>query len=104
MKAQKFTKFLAMMLVVVLLLGMIPFNAVAAVIDFTDSSDGYYNLISKKDWELAPGIKESEIVLNNDAGSHRQVAHVVEVDLNNPYTKVIPSTYKMAEGLKNMDY
>ena len=56
MKAQKFTKFLAMMLVVVLLLGMIPFNAVAAVIDFTDSSDGYYNLISKKDWELAPAV------------------------------------------------
>ena len=104
MKAQVLTKFLAMMLVVVLLLSMVPANAVAAVIDFTESSDDYYNLISKQDWELAPGIKESEIVLNNDAGTHRQVAHVVEVDINNPYTKVIPSTYKMAEGLENMDY
>ena len=104
MKAQFFTKFLATMLVVVLLLGMIPVNAVAAKINYTDSSDGYYNLISKQDWELAPGIVESEIVLNNDAGSHRQVAHVVEVDINNPYTKVIPSTYKMAEGLENKEY
>ena len=104
MKTQTSTKFLAMMLVVVMLLGMIPVNAIAAVIEFTDSSDNYYNLISKKDWELAPGIMESEIVLNNDAGNHRQVAHVVEVDLRNPYTKVIPSTYKMAEGLENKDY
>ena len=71
---------------------------------YTEREDDYYNVISKKDYILAPGITESEIVLNNDAGSHRQVTHVVEVDINNPYTKVIPSTYKMSEGLENKDY
>jgi len=60
-------------------------------IEYEVRSDDYYKLVSKKDYELAPGITEAEIVLNNDAGSHRQVAHVVEVDLNNPYAKVIPS-------------
>ena len=98
-------KLLAMALAVIMLVGVVPVYAFAASIDYdTDRDDDYYKLISKKDWELAPGITESEIVLNNAASTHRQVAHVVEVDLNNPYTKVIPSTYKMAEGLKNKDY
>ena len=99
------TKLLAMVLVVIMLVGMVPVYAFAASIDYdTTRADDYYKLISKKDWELAPGITESEIVLNNASSTHRQVAHVVEVDLDNPYTKVIPSTYKMAEGLKNKDY
>ena len=63
----------------------------APEIVYDESYGTYYNLISKNDYVLAPGITESEIVLNNDEGSHRQVAHVVEVDIHNPYTKVIPS-------------
>ncbi|MBO5402309.1 MAG: phosphodiester glycosidase family protein [Clostridia bacterium] len=80
------------MLVFVMVLGVmasVPF-AVLAANDYTPHDD-YYKVISKDDYNLAPGIVESEIVLNNAAGSHRQVAHVVEVDLSNPYTKVIPS-------------
>jgi len=60
-------------------------------VDYVEGENDYYKVITKKDYALAPGIVESEIVLNNAAGSHRQVAHVVEVDLDNPYTKVIPS-------------
>ena len=52
--------------------------------------DDYYKVISKQDWELAPGILETEIVLNNADGSKRQVAHSVKIDMDNPYTKVIP--------------
>ena len=91
MKAHSVSKFLAMVLAVVMLIGVIPMNAIALSIDYAEGEDDYYKLISKNDWELAPGIVESEIVLNNEEGSHRQVAHVVEVDLSNPYTKVIPS-------------
>ena len=71
-----------------------PFTAFAAndyTINSTESTDDYYNLISKKDWEIAPGITESEIVLNNDDGSKRQVLFVMEADLNNEYVKVINS-------------
>ena len=102
-----FKRGISFVLAFVMVLGVfssIPFATFAASIDYADRDDDYYKLISKKEWELAPGIVESEIVLNNDAGSHRQVSHVVEVDLSNPYTKVIPSTYKMAEGLANKDY
>ena len=71
-----------------------PFTAYAAneyTINSTTSTDDYYNLITKKDWDIAPGITESEIVLNNDAGSRRQVLFVMEADLNNEYVKVINS-------------
>ncbi|MBQ2727161.1 MAG: phosphodiester glycosidase family protein [Clostridia bacterium] len=90
MKANSFSKALAMILSVVMLVGMLPMNVLAASVDYTPHDD-YYKVISKDDYNLAPGIVESEIVLNNAAGGHRQVAHVVEVDLSNPYTKVIPS-------------
>ncbi len=90
MKSHLFSKVLAMIIVVMMLVSAIPMNAFAASVDYT-AHDDYYKVISKKDYELAPGIVESEIVLNNAAGSHRQVAHVVEVDLSNPYAKVIPS-------------
>ncbi len=60
-------------------------------INSATTTDEYYNLISKKDWDIAPGITESEIVLNNDAGNYRQVLHVMEADLSNEYVKVINS-------------
>ena len=77
------------------ILATIPFTAFAAGVDYnhnaSTSTDEYYNLISKIDWDNAPGISESEIVLNNDAGNRRQVLHVMEADLNNEYVKVINS-------------
>ena len=103
MKTKSLSKALAIALVVIMFVCALPINAIAASIEYT-AHDDYYKVISKNDYDLAPGIVESEIVLNNAAGSHRQVAHVVEVDLSNPYTKVIPSTYKMADGLANKDY
>ena len=87
------TKVISMLLCVVMLAGLVP-TVIFAGLDY-EAHDDYYNVISKDDYDLAPGIVESEIVLNNDAGTHRQVAHVVEVDLNNPYTKVIPSSKGM---------
>ena len=89
---QTIKKSVSFMLVFVMVLGVmasVPFTVLAAN-DYTPHDD-YYKVISKDDYNLAPGIVESEIVLNNAAGSHRQVAHVVEVDLSNPYAKVIPS-------------
>ncbi len=93
----------SLLLCLCMLFSFVPFQALAAV-DYDEALDNYYNVISKDDYELAPGITESEIVLNNDAGTHRQVAHVVEVDINNPYTKVMPSYKGMAEGLEAKDY
>ena len=46
----------------------------------TDVTDGYYNIISEKHYGLITGAEEAEIVLNNSAGSRRQVVHVFKVD------------------------
>jgi len=95
MKNQKLIKVLAASLAVLMLVGFLPIFAFSASVDYVTGNDDYYKVISKNDWDLAPGIVESEIVLNNDASTRRQVAHVVEVDINNPYTKVIPSSKGM---------
>ncbi len=89
----KVSKILAVLLVIATLIGAMPMSAIAGAIDYDPNGvadDDYYKLISKKDWTLAPGIEETEVVLNNADGSKRQVVHSVKVDMNNPYTKIIP--------------
>ena len=93
-----FTRFLAFALVVMMMVSVMPMAAFAAY-DYAHnesaSSDDYYDIISKKDWDIAPGIKESEIVLNNESGDRRQVIHLMEADISNSYTRVISSYTKM---------
>ena len=80
-------------------LATVPFTTFAAGVDYdhnaSTSTDEYYNLISKTDWDNAPGIVESEIVLNNDAGNDRQVLHIMKADVNNSYVNVIPTYSEM---------
>ena len=87
----KFKKWLVTLLSILMILTMIPISSFAESVNYTEDESDYYKVISKNDYQLAPGIMESEIVLDNATGTHRQVAHVVEVDLDNQYTKVIPS-------------
>ncbi len=96
------SKGIALLLCLLMLVSSIPMTAFA--VEYVQDDSYYLKLVSKRDWELAPGITESEIILSKEDGSHRQVSHVVEIDIHNPYTKVMPSTYKMAEGLENKEY
>ena len=92
MRKTQLSKILAMLLAVIMLVSVLPINVFALDTNYSDSNGGsdYYNVISKKDWDIAPGVKETEMVLNNDDGTRRQVLHTAVVDLNNPYVKVIP--------------
>ncbi len=76
-----------------------PLSTFAAGVDYnhnaSTSTDEYYKLIAKTDWDNAPGITESEIVLNNDAGDYRQVIHIMKADVNNSYVNVIPTYSEM---------
>ena len=96
MKKTLLSKILTMLLAVVMLVSVLPMNIFAATI-YDDSNGGsdYYNVISEKEWDIAPGVKEYEQVLNNDAGTRRQVVHTAVVDVNNPFVKVIPGTKGM---------
>ena len=90
----------ALILTIVMMLGVIPMTAFAAETEVTNEViyengkfgyNGYYNVISRKDYVLVPGAAiEYEMVLNNDAGSRRQVLHVIEVDPSNPDVSIVP--------------
>ncbi len=90
-------RLLAMLLCVCMIMGLA--STAMAGFDYAHneaaSSDGYYDIISKKDWDIAPGITETEIVLNNEAGDRRQVVHLMSADINNEYTRVISSYTRM---------
>ena len=65
-------------------------------------TNGYYNVISKKDYVLVPGAAvESEIVLNNAAGTRRQVLHIIEVDPSNPDVSIVPGYYQIDKDLED---
>ena len=93
---------LAFFLCLILVLGILPCGAIAADVD-ESQLPGYF-VVSEREWQLAPGIAESEIVLNNEAGEKRQITHVVEVDPADPYTKIIPSYKGMSEGMSAGEY
>ena len=96
MKSKLFTKGLAMVLALLMLASAFSANAFAASIyDDNNGGSDYYNVISEREWDIAPGVKEYEQVLNNDAGTRRQVLHTAVVDVNNEFVKVIPGTKGM---------
>lgn len=95
-------KIMAMLLTVIMFISILPLNVFAAInFDMSQGEQDYYQLLSKRDWNLAPGIEETEVVLNNESGTRRQVLHTVTVDLNNPYTKVIPGYKGMQPEMGN---
>ena len=95
------TRVVTMVLSLVMLLSLVPAAAFAAIPNWEDTNvvydgttfgtNGYYNVISKKDYVLVPGAAvESEIVLNNADGNRRQVLHIIEVDPSNPDVSIVP--------------
>ena len=101
MSRKAIARVVAVLLSVLMLVSIVPLSAFAAIPNWEDTNvvydgetfgtNGYYNVISKKDYVLVPGAAvESEIVLNNAAGTRRQVIHVIEVDPSNPDVSIVP--------------
>lgn len=67
------SKVIAMLLASIMLVGIIPVNVFAVSSPYDDNNGGsdYYNIISEKSWNIAPGVQEYEQVLNNDDGTRR---------------------------------
>ena len=103
---KSFNKLLAVVLSVVMLIGILPMVAFANIEGWEENNviydgenfgtNGYYTVISKKDYTLVPGAAyESEIVLNNSNGNRRQVMHIVELDPSNPDVSIVPGYNKI---------
>ena len=103
---------IAFVITVIMLIGVLPVTAFAAIPNWEENNvvfegtsfgtNGYYNVISKKDYVLVPGAAvESEMVLNNAAGTRRQVLHIIEVDPSNPDVSIVPGYYQIDKDLEN---
>ena len=62
-------------------------------------SNNYYHILSQKNYVLCDGITESEIILNNSAGTRRQILNVLEVDVNNPNVEILAGYYGVDQDL-----
>ena len=91
--AKPFAKVVAVAVSVALLLSIVPMTAFASMSYDSAVSGGYYTLISKNEYALAPGATETEMILNNTDGSRRQIVHVFEVDPKNERIQVLPGYY-----------
>ena len=98
-------RFLAMALALLMVISVTSMSVMAAApeLNLGTGSCDYYNLIEKNDYNLAPGAVESEIILNDDSGTRRQVVHVVEVDPNNDNISVMPSFKNIGNGVDYTD-
>lgn len=98
-------KSLKVALALLLVLCMTPLGAFAALVDFDEDANscGFYRIISKNDYKLAPGAVESEIIVNDESGANRNVIHVIEVDLKDPNISVMPTYKGIYEGIDLSD-
>ena len=110
MSRKAIARVVAVLLSVLMLVSIVPLSAFAAIPNWEDTNvvydgetfgtNGYYNVISKKDYVLVPGAAvESEIVLNNAAGTRRQVLHIIEVDPSNPDVSIVPGYNQIDKDL-----
>ena len=91
-------RILAAALALLMIISVLPVAALAADFDVSVTGD-YFNVISKTVYTLAPGATETELVLNNNAGNDRKVAHIFEVDTKNENIEVLPGYY----GIDKLD-
>ena len=112
MTHSKASRAMAVVLCVIMFASVLPMTAFASlanwgtenvVFDGTSfGTNGYYNVISKKDYTLVPGAAtETEMVLNNATGSRRQVLHIAEVDPSNPDVSILPGYYGIDQDLSD---
>ncbi len=101
MKTRNLIRIAIAVMCVAMLVTALPFSAFAAWINDNVvlsgdkfGTNGYYNVISRKDYTLVPGAAiESDIVLNNADGTRRQEVHVMEIDTSNPDVTILPGYY-----------
>ena len=107
---KKRNRIVALIVTFMMIVTAVPITTLASIPNWEENNvvfdgtsfgtNGYYNVISKKDYVLVPGAAvESEIVLNNATGTRRQVLHVIEVDPSNPDVSIVPGYYQIDKDL-----
>ncbi len=101
MKQTQGKRFLSLLLCVMMVLSLMPITAFAeetsGKITFDGSDDGYNILMSKKDYAIAPGVTESNLILNDSTGQNQNKAYVFQVD-SGAETAYTMASYKDLNG------
>lgn len=97
MKRSKFTKCLALVLSLLLVLSL-PMTSFAAVGEFT-VPDGMY-LVSNTQKKIAPGVTENRIVTNKTSGNEQVMGYAVTVDMSKGSTATLMASYADYDGSK----
>ena len=88
---------LSMLLVLVMVMTLLPFSAFAGI-TVGDLGEGSYNqILSKTEYGVAPGIKETDIVINNKQLTEQNMGYVMEIDMSNPSIHIVAG-YKDYQG------
>ena len=114
MNSKKISCIAAILMAALMLVCSAPTTAFAAIANWSDTNvvydettfgtNGYYNVISKKDYVLVPGAAtESEMVLNNASGTRRQVLHIIELDPSNPDVSIVPGYYGIDKDITDVN-
>ena len=90
-------KALSLLLVLAMVLTLLPMAAFAEV-NVGDLGEGSYNqILSKTEYGVAPGITETDIVINNKQLTEQNMGYVMEIDMTNPNVHVVAG-YKDYQG------
>ena len=114
MNSKTISRIAAILMATIMLVCAIPTTVFASVADWfeknevyngtTFGTNGYYNVISKKDYVLVPGAAtETEMVLNNASGTRRQVLHIIELDPSNPDVSIVPGYYGIDKDITDVN-
>ena len=93
-----FTKAIAALLSIIMVVGTMPILAFATDFDTAVTGD-YFTVISENVYNLCSGATETELILNNADGNDRKVVHYFEVDTKNENIEVLPGYY----GIDKLD-
>lgn len=114
MNSKTISRIAAILIAAIMFVCTAPMTAFAAIANWSDTNvvydettfgtNGYYNVISKKDYTLVPGAAtETEMVLNNATGTRRQVLHIIELDPSNPDVSVVPGYYGIDKDITDVN-
>ena len=114
MNSKTISRIAAILIAAIMFVCAAPTTAFAAIANWSDTNvvydettfgtNGYYNVISKKDYTLVPGAAtETEMVLNNATGTRRQVLHIIELDPSNPDVSVVPGYYGIDKDITDVN-
>ena len=97
---------LSVLMVLCMLIGALPVVSFAAnAPEITVDDTGSYNrVISKKNYAIAPGVSETDVVWNSTDGQNQSKGYVMEVDVTNPYVDLMASYKDLGTTIAAGDY